>query len=276
MGSQWDNFLKNLGTWRGSFTGMSLDGAIQSEVPSRLTLDLVDGDRDRVLFTLCRFGVGEDQAPTQQMSQVVDSLGRHALFFDTGSFSKGSMCLSSISPFIAEFGFIVGDRRMRMVQQYNDQFHFDQLVFIREFREGRNAQERPPLTVEQLLGTWEAEYYVHTPDFNPPTIKQSRMVLQREGDCLNYTLELEQKKLTAKAQIRGNQLLFTEGKIAQQMTLLPDGASLNVPPQLERKQAFFVEAGWLVSDHVRHRMMRNFNANGDWENSTFIIEKRVA
>ncbi|BAW95561.1 hypothetical protein NIES970_04700 [[Synechococcus] sp. NIES-970] len=56
MASQWENFLKNLGNWRGSFAGVTLEGEIMTEVPSILTLSLVNGDRDKVLFTLRRFG----------------------------------------------------------------------------------------------------------------------------------------------------------------------------------------------------------------------------
>lgn len=276
MSSQWDNFLKNLGTWRGSFAGMNLDGEISDEVPSILKLSLANGNRDKVDFTLRRFGNGGyDSEPTSNMATEFTGLGRHTVFFETGSFSKGSMCLSSISPFIAEFGLIEGDRRLRMVQMYDDNFQFNKLVFIREFREGTEAQERPLLTIEQLLGTWESEYYIYTPDFEPPKINQSRMILQKEGDFLHCKLEMEHHSFNSKGEIAGNKILFREGSMPRQLTLLPDGGSINVPPRLEQKKAFFVEAGWLVSDNIRHRIMRNFNAQGEWESSTLIIEKRV-
>ncbi|WP_030006851.1 DUF3598 family protein [Picosynechococcus sp. NKBG042902] len=277
MASQWENFLKNLGNWRGSFAGVNLDGEITTEVPSILTLSLIDGNRDKVLFTLRRFeNGGYDSEPTSNMSQEFTGLGRHTMFFDTGSFSKGSMCLSSISSFIAEYGFIKGDRRMRMVQMYGDAFTFNKLVFIREFREGSNAQERPPLTVEQLLGTWEAEYHVYTPDLDPPKMHQSRLTLSKEGDYLHQTLELEHQAIASKGQIQGNTIRFTEGSTPRNLVLLPDGASMNVPPQLAQRQAFFVEAGWLVSDNERQRIMRNYNDRGEWVSSTLIFERRVA
>lgn len=165
---------------------------------------------------------------------------------------------------------------MRMVQMYGDAFTFNKLVFIREFREGSNAQERPPLTVEQLLGTWEAEYYVYTPDLDPPKVHQSRLTLSKEGDYLHQTLELEHQTIASKGQIQGKTIRFTEGSTPRNLVLLPDGASMNVPPQLAQRQAFFVEAGWLVSDNERQRIMRNYNDRGEWVSSTLIFERRVA
>ena len=34
MSSQWQNFLQNLGEWRGSFTGISPSGAVLKDTPS--------------------------------------------------------------------------------------------------------------------------------------------------------------------------------------------------------------------------------------------------
>ncbi|AFY40314.1 hypothetical protein Lepto7376_4194 [[Leptolyngbya] sp. PCC 7376] len=275
MSSQWDNFLKNLGTWRGSFSTMSLNGEISSDVPSILTLALVDGDRDCVRLHLQRFESGDyDSEASSNMTQDFRSLGRHMIFSETGSFSKGVMWFSTMMDFIAEFGFIAGDRRLRMVQIYDEQYHFEKLVFIREFREGTNAKERPQLTVDQLVGTWEAESQTYRPDFEPPKISQSRLKLNVVGETLHQSIELDNRTITIQAQIEGNQLKFNSD-VPRQITLLPDGGSINVPLQVPSKKAFFVEVGWLVSDNIRQRIMRNFDEQGKWESSVFITEKRV-
>ena len=51
MASQWQNFLRNLGEWRGSFTTIGADGSLRDSSPSVLTLASEDEDR------LVRFGL---------------------------------------------------------------------------------------------------------------------------------------------------------------------------------------------------------------------------
>ena len=38
MSSQWDNFLRNLGEWRGSFASLDATGAVVESTPSILSL----------------------------------------------------------------------------------------------------------------------------------------------------------------------------------------------------------------------------------------------
>lgn len=273
MSSQWDNFLKNLGTWRGSFSAMNLDGEMTSDIPSILSLTTENGDMDCVKFRLRRFeSGGYDSEPSSDFTQDFTSLGRHTIFAENGCFSKGVMWFTSMMDFIAEFGLIDGDRRLRMVQVYDDQHKFQKLVFIREFREGTDAKERPLLTADQLVGTWEGKALTYRPDFEPPSVSTSRLSVRVEGDELHQSLEFGDRTITSSAQIKGNTLQFDGGR---QITFLPDGGSINVPVELPQKQAFFVEVGWLVSENVRHRIMRNFDDTGKWSTSVFITEKRV-
>ncbi|MFM6307732.1 MAG: DUF3598 family protein, partial [Dolichospermum sp.] len=58
----------------------------------------------------------------------------------------------------------------------------------------------------------------------------------------------------------------------RQILLLPDGSSSNVPLQLQLRKSFFVEAGWLVRENERQRLIRNYNNKGEWISSTHIIE----
>lgn len=94
MASQWENFLKNLGNWRGSFAGVNLDGEITTEVPSILTLSLIDGNRDKVLFTLRRFeNGGYDSEPTSNMSRNLPDWGGTRCFSIRG-LSRKVPCVS--------------------------------------------------------------------------------------------------------------------------------------------------------------------------------------
>lgn len=56
--------------------------------------------------------------------------------------------------------------------------------------------------------------------------------------------------------------------------LLPDGSSSNVPLQLQSRKPFFVEAGWLVRENERQRLIRNYSDKGEWISSTHIIEHK--
>jgi Domain of unknown function (DUF3598) len=57
--------------------------------------------------------------------------------------------------------------------------------------------------------------------------------------------------------------------------LLPDGVSSNIPLQISHRQPFFVEAGWLLADNERQRLIRSYNDKGEWISSTHVIEHRV-
>ncbi|MFN7659125.1 MAG: DUF3598 family protein, partial [Dolichospermum sp.] len=112
MASNWENFLKNLGEWRGSFTKISADGEILDSTPSILNLE-ADDHNQVVLFRLRRFNSGNyDSPPIQDYQQEYRSLGRQNIFFATGAFSKGTLQLAPFSEFGAEYGFVDHDRRL--------------------------------------------------------------------------------------------------------------------------------------------------------------------
>ncbi|MFO5493458.1 MAG: DUF3598 family protein, partial [Cuspidothrix sp.] len=76
MTSNWENFLKNLGEWRGSFTKISPDGEIINSTPSILNLEAFDNDQ-AVLFRLRRFDAsGYDSPPMEDYQQEYRSIGR--------------------------------------------------------------------------------------------------------------------------------------------------------------------------------------------------------
>ena len=170
MGSQWENFLANLGEWRGSFTALNANGEIGESTASILTLER--GEEERLVhFRLRRFGPGdEDGVPSREMNQEYRSLGRQVVFFDSGSFSKGSLQVAPGTPFGAEFGFIAGDRRHRLVQLHSPDGALESLVLIREFRSGSGASERPALQLESLLGPWSGQVATITADWSEPEI----------------------------------------------------------------------------------------------------------
>lgn len=276
MSTKWENFLKNLGEWQGSFTQFSLEGDSLSSTKSIINLEGFDNNQV-VRFRVRRFGNGDyDTPPTKDYQQEYRTLGRQILIFETGAFSKGSLLLSPISPFGAEYGFVANDRRLRMVQLYSEQGEFQSLTLISEFRAGSTAYKRSHLTVEQLLGVWEGQACTQYADLRNPTQSSTRLeIVQNSDSQLLQTLEFEQQRLTSTARVEGNQIWF-EDNMTRVITLLPDGASSSIPLKLDGNQAFFVEAGWLVSPTERQRLMRHYDDRGDWISSTHIREHKTS
>lgn len=276
MESNWQNFLKNLGEWQGSFTSVSTEGELLNSTPSILNLEGLE-DNQLVRFRLRRFGSGDySQPPTSDYEQEYRSLGRQIIFFDTGAFSKGSLQLSPVSEFGAEYGFVAENRRLRFVQLYDRDGNLSSLTLIREFRSGTDARERPPLTVEQLLGRWEGIACTAYPDWSPPeTYKTSLEVKIADDGRLHQQLAFGERIVTSTARIDGNQLHFEEGALPRRILLLPDGTSSNTPLQVKLQQPFFVEVGWLLAENERQRLIRSYNQKGEWTSATHVIERKV-
>jgi hypothetical protein len=276
MESNWQNFLKNQGEWQGSFTSVSTEGELLNSTPSILNLEALE-DNQLVRFRLRRFGSGDySQPPTSDYEQEYRSLGRQIIFFDTGAFSKGSLQLSPVSEFGAEYGFVTENRRLRFVQLYDRDGNLSHLTLIREFRSGTDAKERPPLTVEQLLGRWEGIACTAYPDWNPPETYKTSLEIKTTGDgYLHQQLAFGERTITSTARIDGNQLHFEEGALPRRILLLPDGTSSNTPLQVKLQQPFFVEVGWLLAENERQRLIRSYNEKGEWTSATHVIERKV-
>ncbi|TAF12201.1 MAG: DUF3598 family protein [Nostocales cyanobacterium] len=276
MTSNWKNFIKNLGEWRGSFTKISPNGEILDSTPSILNLEAFDNNQ-AVLFRLRRFdSSGYDSPPIQDYQQEYRTLGRQNIFFDTGAFSKGTLQLAPFAEFGAEYGFVDDDRRLRLVQLYDEKGNFISLSLIREFRSSTDAYERPQLTVEQLIGNWQGQAHTVYSDLRPSENYASYLEIKEAGNgYLEQKLFLASKTIASQAKIEGNKLIFEKEGNIRQILLLPDGTSSNVPLQLQLRKPFFVEAGWLVRENERQRLIRSYNEKGEWVSSTHVIEYKT-
>jgi hypothetical protein len=274
MDSNWENFLKNLGEWVGTFTQVSTAGDMLGSTPSILTLEGLE-DNQLVRFRIRRFANALSEQPTVDSSQEYRSLGKQAVFFDTGAFSKGSLQVAPFAEFGAEYGFVSGDRRSRLVQLFDKQGNFGSLTLIREIRSGTDAKLRPDLTVEQLVGKWEGTARTVSADWQAPKTMATSLEVRQVGDSLEQQLSFGGRTIASSAKIDGNTLHFDEGAAPRKILLLPDGVSSNTPLQVSHRQSFFVEAGWLVSDDERQRLMRSYNDKGEWISSTHVVEFRV-
>ena len=271
MLSQWDCFLKNLGEWHGSFTRMSPLGEETEDTPSVVTLE--GRDNNKAVHQEVHY-FPHDKPPRDV---VVDyqNLNRTILFFENGAFSQGSTQWSAYGQFGGEFGLIEGDRRLRMVQLYNGK-DIERLVLIREKAPQSNTPERPPLTVEQLIGEWRGEAVTMYPDLRNPDIYSTKLTIERkDNNTIEQQLTFGTRTITSQAKIEGSRLLFKESGLPIQILLLPDGASCNCPEPITTGQPFVLEMGWLLKSDRRQRIIRSYDKTGAWTNCTLVTEEKI-
>jgi hypothetical protein len=291
MASQWQNFQRNLGAWRGTFTDMDAHGQPLGSTPSLLTLSS-DDDGRVVHFRLQRFGGGDRSSPpTHDIAQEYRTLGRQVVFFDNGCFSKGSLQLAPATRFGAEYGFLRGDRRHRLVQLFAEDGGFDSLVLIREFRDGSAAVERPPLSFGQLSGRWEGQAATIEADWPEPALQQAQIqVDQPDGQGVRIETRLGGEPTVVRGRLEGEEAsqprgggsgggyavqgLGATGEAPGRLLLLPDGGLSLAPLQVSHRQAFSVEAGWLASDDCWLRLIRRYGGHGAWLSSTLVTAHR--
>ena len=274
MENNWGNFLKNLGEWVGSFTQVSTEGELLTSTPSILQLEGLE-ENQLVRFRVRRFATDLSEQPMVDNLQEYRSLGKQAVFFDTGAFSKGSLQVAPFAEFGAEYGFVSGDRRSRLVQLFGKQGSFDSLTLIREIRSGTDAIMRPDLTVAQLVGKWTGTAHTVYPEWQAPETTTVSLEISETNGSLQQQLTFGSRSISSTARIDGNRLHFETGATPRRVLLLPDGMSSNTPLQVSHREPFFVEAGWLLSDRERQRLIRSYNEKGEWISSTHVIEHRV-
>jgi hypothetical protein len=269
---QWTGFLHNLGTWEGSFTRLSPQGEPLEDTPSRLVLAAQD-DNQVIHLDLQLFSP-ETGEPIRNITETFRSISQTIPFFVTGQFSQGSLQTTPIGRFGAELAMIWGDRRLRIVQQFQDGSLLSHTV-IREHRQSTPQPAYPQLTVEQLVGEWQGTAL--TIDKNGIVLSEGEttLAIAKTDNILHQTLTAPGFQLSSTAQIMGDRLLFEQGKFPVQLLLLPSGGSSNTPLTIPRGQRFVLEAGWLIEPNLRQRLMRNYDDKGGLVSLTLVTEHKL-
>jgi Domain of unknown function (DUF3598) len=269
MSAQWQGLLQNQGTWKGSFTNLSLDGVQIQDTPSEVNIHLSE-DEKTVFFSLQREGAAEIKLQFEYPGP-----GLQIPFFEDGCFSQGSLQHAPNVTFGAEFALIEGDRRLRLVQLFDRGTELTSLTLIREHRAG-NAIQSPPLTVDALIGTWQGEATTLYADYRSPDVTPTHLKVAQEGDRLTQTLQFGSHTLQSSAQIEAHGLHFKDGTQPMRLLFLPGGASALYPTQIQPRSPFVIEAGWLVEPNLRKRMVRNYGKKGEWVSITLVRERKIS
>jgi hypothetical protein len=273
MLSQWECLLKNLGEWQGSFTRLSPQGQEVENIPTVVTLEGLNDNK--TVHQVVRY-LYRDRSPRELVLEY-SSLNRTILFFDNGAFCQGSMQWGPYGEFGAEFGLINGDRRLRLVQQYNNTNQLERLVLIREKLPQSNTSERPPLTLEQLIGEWQGDAVTIYPDLRTPDTYTTYLQIERQSNnCVKQKLSFGNRTIASTAKVDGSCLVFENSGLPVQILFLPDGASCNCPLEIKSGQNFVLEMGWLVQLNRRQRIIRSYNEKGTWVSCTLVTEEKIS
>lgn len=274
MTSQWERLLKNTGTWVGSFTQLSPQGAVLNDLPTQVTLQ--PGEDGKLMRQEIR--KYPPDAPPQETILEYRSLNRSTLFFETGAFSQGSLQWGPFSEFGAELGLIASPQRLRLVQLFNQDRQLSQLTLIREHLAGTTPSARPPLTIAALVGTWQGEAVTLYADLRPGETNSTQLQISCQGDQVEQVLQIgnTDAPMRSAGTVMGDRILFESGPQTVQVLLLPDGASATCPVQIESRTSVFLEAGWLIAPDHRQRLIRRYSAQGTWESLTLVTEHRLA
>lgn len=276
MTSQWKYLLKNLGEWQGSFTRFSPQGEQLEDILTVVSLEGLNNNKT-IRQIIRRLPPGQ---PVNEKVLEYSSLNRSTLFLDNGAFSQGSIQWGPFSEFGAELGLIEGDRRLRLVQLYNKENQIERLTLIREKLAGADTPERPPLTVEQLLGEWQGEAVTIYPDLRSPDTYPTHLKIDREDtnrivQQLTYGAGASARTISSTAQINGSVLYFDQSALPTQVVLLPDGASSNCPLVVKPGHVFVLEVGWLLQPNRRQRLVRTYSDKGEWVSLTLVREQKI-
>jgi len=263
MISQWNALLKNLAEWEGSFTRLSPQGELLEDTKSVVSLEGLNNNQ--TIRQTIRLGENE---------KVLEysSLGKGVMFFEDGAFCNGSIQLAPFSEFGAEFGFIHQNHRLRLVQLFDKNLKLDKFTLIREHLAQTQSSQNPVLTVDALLGEWIGEAVTIYPDLQKPDTYPTKMHLSLEDEKLTQSLSFANRTITSTATVKDSLLLFEQNQV--QVLLLPDGASVTSPLQIQLRQPLFLEVGWLINPNLRHRMIRNYNDKGEWVSLTLVKENK--
>lgn len=280
MRSQWECLLQNLGEWQGSFTRLSPQAELIEDTPTVVSLTGLNDNK--TIRQIVRF-LPPDR-PVEEKVFEYSSLGKGVLFFEGGAFSQGSIQLSPFAEFGAELGLIHRDRRLRLVQLFTPNGQLSRITLIRERLAGATTPERPPLQVDDLVGEWRGEAVTIYPDWRSPDTYPTQLQIERTGsDRLAQQLTIYSTpghpyQIGSTGKIAGS-LLYFEGNSQtnpqmNQVMLLPDGTSATCPQQVQLRQAFFLEVGWLLQPNLRQRLIRRYNEKGEWSSLTLVTEQK--
>lgn len=192
-------------------------------------------------------------SPTPESSQswVYQDFSPGLRFFPDGSFSNGRLQLAPFSDFAVEQGFLWGDRKARLVQQWDAQGRLVEVTAILE-RRGQALDpvaDCAPLSREQLRACLQGRWRGIAQSF---AVAEGRFA-ETEVDCSGAEWLSNWDPLPGGLWIGG-----------------PDPLPI---PTAQRDRSFSVSLSWFPQSEDCHcllRLIRDYDARGAWQRVTLI------
>jgi hypothetical protein len=275
---QWQHVLQNLGEWEGSFTRLNSLGEFVLDIPSTIVLQGLDDNRTIHLVLRRFYPDPNDPAILQPQDLTMDfsAPSQGTVFFETGAFSEGSIYCGGGRVFGVESAFKDGDRRLRAIQQFDNNGTFYQVTLVREKAAGTTASFPAELTIKDLCGSWQGELV----SLDPPATSESHEPCDRS---LEVTPD---DRLVWQENIRGTTASweFTRSEaddsyrrvwqsnisdVEYRLLLLPGNAYSLCPLHSSNNRRIFLEVGWKTSANSWQILRRIYNDRGDWQETLF-------
>ncbi len=246
----------HLGTWQGLFSnyrptahGWELAG----QKRSLITFEALD--LGGIRQTNAYYPLEGSPTPESHQSWVYQDFSPGLRFFPDGSFSNGRLQLAPFGDFAVEQGFLWGDCKARLVQQWDAQGRLVGVTVILE-RRGQAldlAANFPSLTKAQLSLALQGRWRGIAQSFSAP------------DSLLSET-----------------EVCFSEPDWISPWDPLPGGLWIGGPdplpiPTLHRDRRFSVSLGWFPEGpegrHLLH-LVRDYDERGAWQRVTLIRLER--
>ncbi|MEM9164085.1 MAG: DUF3598 family protein [Cyanobacteria bacterium P01_F01_bin.4] len=290
---QWDNIRKNLGEWYGSFAQYSPDGTWVKATPSLLTL--VEDQPDQQMTLVLERTPPNGITDTTVRKFSYPGPAPYAYFFETGAFSQGALYYQP-GQFGAELALIQANQRRRCVQMYagsaDRTSHLAYVTLIQEQRGEPVVDCLPPLTLADLQGGWKGQAKVVSaqtaseklskPVPSEPSAWHLNLcappIKDSIGDPIEPLVEYQatigeiyQQTIVATPQ---GQRLVAQKSVPWQMLLLPGSTYCILPQQIYPGRPFTLEVGWLIAPRRCQRLLRCYNAQGEWTHLIFATDEK--
>lgn len=254
MTTQRECLALHLGEWHGLFSeyrptahGWELVG----QKRSLITFEALD--RDAIRQTNAYYPLEGSPNPTSRQSWVYRDFSPGLRFFPDGSFSNGRLQLAPFSDFAVEQGFLWGDRKARLVQQWDAQGRLVEVTAILE----RRGQALDPVA-----------------DCAPLSREQLRACLQGRWRGIAQSFSAADSLLS--------ETHVDLSEWASPWDPLPGGLWMGGPdplpiPTLHRDRRFSVSLSWFPEGpEGRHllRLVRDYDERGAWQRVTLVRLER--
>lgn len=288
---QWSYIRKNIGEWHGVFVQFSPDASWVSKTPSVLTL-IEDHPEEHMTLVLKRMPQGK-QPHTMRRELGYPGAVPYICFFPTGAFAQGAMQRRPWSSFGAEFSLLSDNCRMRLVQLYkgnaSGEHTLDYVTLIPECRYHQAETTTntfaetvitDQLSIDSLSGTWQGQRIYLPATMTSPQVGTSYWQAQRSNGELKLSYSSEMTSLEH-AEQRTDRFVQVDNRRWQdvgqtmQLWLLPNGVSCTLYPKLARDQSARLEFCWYLSSQQRQRLVRDYDAAGNWTGTALMLETRL-